>query len=80
MAYYATTGTTVSGNTNVIIDSNSTLSALQLTATNGILLNNATIATSFTIPSGYNAASVGPITINSGIAVTISAGQRWIIS
>jgi hypothetical protein len=34
--------------------------------------NPTTIAASFTIPSGWNNVSVGPITINSGVTVTVS--------
>ena len=48
-------------------------------ASNGLLLNNATVATSFTVPTGSNAVSVGPITLNSGVTVTVSSGQRWVV-
>jgi hypothetical protein len=42
-------------------------------------LNNTTISTSYTMPTGYSASSTGPITINSGITVTIPGGSRWVI-
>ena len=42
--------------------------------------NGQTVTTSYTIPSGKNAHSVGPITVNSGVTVTISDGSRWVIS
>jgi hypothetical protein len=48
-------------------------------ASNGILLNNTTVSTSYTIASGNNGFSVGPITVASGIAVTVSSGQRWLV-
>lgn len=51
----------------------------QLIASNGLILNNTTIAASYTVGSGTNAMSVGPITIASGQAVTVSSGQRWIV-
>jgi hypothetical protein len=38
-----------------------------------------TISTSYTITSGCSAMSVGPITISSGVSVTISPGSRWAI-
>jgi hypothetical protein len=38
-----------------------------------------TIATDYTITSSYNEMSVGPITINSGVTVTISSGGNWVI-
>jgi hypothetical protein len=53
--------------------------ASQLIASNGLVLNSTTIAASYTVPSGSNAMSVGPITIASGQAVTVSSGQRWVV-
>ena len=44
-----------------------------------IITNNTTVNTSYTLPSGQNAMSVGPITIASGHAVTVSSGQRWVV-
>ena len=41
--------------------------------------NTQSIATSYTIPSGSSAMSVGPITIASGVSVTIPNGSRWVI-
>jgi hypothetical protein len=48
-------------------------------ASNGIVLNNATVSASYTVPTGSNAFSVGPITVASGQTVTVSSGQRWVI-
>ena len=55
------------------------LSASQVIASNGLVLNNATVSTSYTIATGNNAMSVGPMTVASGQSVTISSGQRWVI-
>jgi hypothetical protein len=55
------------------------LQASELAASNGLLLNATTVSASYTIASGYNAFSVGPITIASGQSVTISSGQRWLV-
>ena len=41
--------------------------------------NNRVVTTDYTIPVGKSAESVGPITINSGITVTVSAGERWVV-
>ena len=49
-------------------------------AANGLVLNANTVATSYTIAAGFNAHSVGPITVNSGVVVTITSGQRWFVS
>jgi len=45
----------------------------------GIVLNNTTISANYTIETGVNGFSVGPITVNSGIAVTVNSGQRWVV-
>jgi hypothetical protein len=55
------------------------LQASQMVATNGLIVNATTIAASYTIASGTNAMSVGPVTVASGQAVTVSSGQRWVI-
>ena len=49
-------------------DETDTAYEAQFAASNGLLMNNMTIATTFSIPSGYSANSVGPVTINSGIS------------
>lgn len=42
-------------------------------------LNGQTITANYAIPSGQNAMTAGPITVNSGIVVTVPAGSRWVI-
>ncbi|CAB4134391.1 hypothetical protein UFOVP266_55 [uncultured Caudovirales phage] len=42
-------------------------------------LNDKTVTTSYTIASTKNANSVGPLTINSGVVITISTGSRWVV-
>ena len=41
--------------------------------------NGVTVTTNYTLSTNKNAESVGPITINSGVVVTIPSGQRWVI-
>jgi hypothetical protein len=60
-------------------DSLNTAYAPQLAASNGILLNNKTVGTSYSIPSGYSASSTGPITVASGQTVTVASGSRWVV-
>jgi hypothetical protein len=55
------------------------LSASQLVASNGIVVNSATITANYTIPSGSNAMSAGPIEVSSGVEVTVSAGSVWTV-
>jgi hypothetical protein len=57
----------------------STLTAPNLSASNGILQSNASIGASFSISSGYNAMSVGPVTVASGQSVTVPSGSRWVV-
>jgi hypothetical protein len=48
-------------------------------SSNGINVNSATVSASYTIASGNNGFSVGPITVASGQAVTVTSGQRWVV-
>jgi hypothetical protein len=45
----------------------------------GYIENSATISVSSTINTGNNAISGGPVTINSGITVTVPSGSRWVV-
>jgi hypothetical protein len=42
--------------------------------------NTQTITANYTMTTGTNGHSVGPITINSGIVVTIPSGSSWLVS
>jgi hypothetical protein len=53
--------------------------ASELVASNGIFVNNATVSASYTVASGFNAMSVGPVTVASGQSVTVTSGQRWVV-
>ena len=48
-------------------------------ASNGIVCNSRTISASFSIPSGDSAMSAGPITIASGVTVTVPSGGKWVV-
>ena len=41
--------------------------------------NKVTISSNYTLTSSTNGMSVGPITIASGVAVTVPSGQRWVV-
>ena len=41
--------------------------------------NARTVTTNYTLSTGKSAESVGPITVNSGIVVTIPSDERWVI-
>ena len=42
-------------------------------------VNNETANIDYTIQTGQNAFSVGPITVASGVTITVSSGQKWVI-
>lgn len=41
--------------------------------------NDQTVTTNYTITAGRNAMTTGPITINSGITVTVPSGSNWVV-
>ena len=49
------------------------------TTTKGLYEHAHTISANYTITSGNNAMSAGPMTVNSGISVTVPSGSTWVI-
>jgi hypothetical protein len=41
--------------------------------------NGQTVTTNYTLSTGKNAMSAGPITINSGVTVTVPSGASWVV-
>lgn len=60
---------------------NSTVNSyMTATTVSGLFEENANAVTAnYTLTTGFNASSTGPITINNGITVTIPSGQAWAI-
>jgi hypothetical protein len=79
----ATSGTATTlytGNANLLYKpSTGEFQARVPVASNGIVVNSQTVATSYTIAAGFSGMSAGPITVASGQAVTVSSGSRWVI-
>ena len=50
-----------------------------LSAENGLVINKQTVATNATIATGYSAMSAGPVTVASGVTVTVASGSRWVV-
>jgi hypothetical protein len=73
------TGANVATTDFTVNPSTGELYAMELGATNGIYINNKAVATNYTIPTNYNAMSAGPVTVNSGITVTVPSGSTWTI-
>ena len=75
------------GNTGKYLGTNGSSTSWSLVsggATGGgsdqVFVENAMIiTTNYTLSSGKSASSVGAITINSGVAVTVPSGSRWVV-
>jgi hypothetical protein len=72
--------------TDVIDNSRNIVNAGIVSCTGGVTLttvpffiNPQTVASNFTVTGTQNAHSAGPITINSGITVTINTGGYWVV-
>jgi hypothetical protein len=85
---FANTTVSTTGNYGLLQDSTATftynpstntMSAGALIANNGIVLNSTTITTSYSLPSGTNGMSAGPVTVADGISVTVPDGSVWTI-
>jgi hypothetical protein len=55
------------------------LQSTVLVASNGIVVNSQTITADYTIAAGNNGMSSGPVSINSGITVTVATGSVWTV-
>lgn len=61
-------------------DGSMTWSDIDATVASGAIYENSnTIAANYTLTTNKNAMSVGPITINSGVTVTVPSGQNWVV-
>jgi hypothetical protein len=49
------------------------------TTTKGLFEHSKTISTSYSVTAGNNAMSTGPLTISSGVSVTVPSGSRWVV-
>ena len=50
------------------------------TTANGLWEHANTISSNYSITSGNNAITAGPITINSGVSVTVPTGSTWVVA
>jgi len=48
-------------------------------ALNGIFVNANTIAANYTVDTGFNGLSAGPVTVNGGVTVTVASGSVWTV-
>jgi hypothetical protein len=82
----SSTGVTVSGTVAATsyTGDGSSLTGISAGATGGgsdeiFWENGQNVTTNYTITNGKNAMSAGPITINSGVTVTVGAGETWTV-
>jgi len=79
----ATSGALTSVNTSdpnlLYTPSTGELTASAHVSSNGIQINATTVATSYTIATGNNGLSAGPVSVNTGATVTVSTGSTWTI-
>jgi hypothetical protein len=85
---YPTFASATSGSVSTIFTGNAKLlykpstgefQSTALVASNGIVVNSATVSENYTIPSGSNAVSGGPVSVAGGVTVTVSAGSVWTV-
>ena len=85
---YPTFANATSGSVSTVYTSNANLlykpstgefSAVTHISTNGITVNSNTVSANYTIATGNNAVSAGPMTIASGVTVTVASGSVWAI-
>ena len=62
----------------VVQNETNTVDAPQISATNGIFVNNSIIGADYIIPTSYNAMSVN-VTVASDVTVTVPASSKWVI-
>ena len=85
--YAATNGTTVVLTTGAVAGQVFTSISYQLlnlttdsnVTTTGIWENASTINSNYVITSGNNGLSAGPVTLASGVSVTVPTGSNWIV-
>jgi hypothetical protein len=72
-------GLNVTSNKLTFVPTTGSLTAPQTVASNGLVVNSNTVSVSYSIPSGSSATSAGPMTLASGITVTVPIGSRWVV-
>jgi hypothetical protein len=62
---------------------NTTTSVSRLTVNGDVagtfFVNPTTVSANYTIPTNYNAMTTGPISVNSGVVVTVPSGSTWTV-
>jgi hypothetical protein len=79
MRIFSTGGVSVGNTTDRGAGALSVTSGTYAESTGPFFLNATTVSANFTIPTNFNATSAGPITVNTGVTVTVSTGSTWVV-
>lgn len=71
----------IDSNANLLVG---TMTAVSKLTVNGdvagtFFVNPTTVSVNYAIPTNYNAMTTGPITVNSGVVVTVPSGSTWTV-
>ena len=72
----------VDSSANVLINTTTAVSRLTVNGdvSGTFFVNPTTVSANYTIPTNYNAMTAGPITVNSGVTVTVPSGSVWTVT
>lgn len=67
--------------TALTIDASQVVTAnVKIVSSSGLLEHSATVNTNYSVSSGNNAISGGPVTVASGVTVTVPSGSVWTVA
>lgn len=79
VTYPAEKSVSIGSNVSNLTNDSGYLTAATCKTTNGLFEMANTISSNYSITSGNNAISGGPITISSGVSVTVPSGSVWTV-
>jgi len=74
-----TAGTITAGTGITVTNASGSITIASTSSSTDLLENVQTISSNYTVTASKNALAVGPVTINTGISVTVGTGQRWLV-
>jgi hypothetical protein len=75
-----TAATVYTSNANYLYTpSTGELKAKEMVSSNGIVVNADSVTSNYTIAAGTNGFSIGPLTVASGVTLTVASGQRHVV-
>ena len=74
-----TKATLTAGSGISVTNASGSITIASTSSSTDLLENVQTISSNYTVTASKNALAVGPVTINTGISVTVGTGQRWLV-